>query len=305
MDRPHFGHRAITSEKCGTFKMYPACIHPIDLMGDTLQVLSANWGRIQFGYISNVSSMFRPGQIGVPWQGTFKMYPAYTHWAHWSHLLSVLPMYPVCAWWVFGSLSPVIAWEYLEATYGKPGIAATYKELKVAMDIVIPGNADPTLAIDTILVGFTRMAASKCAVPPHLQAMILISKLPYQMSALVQSICQTDNIEDLKTDDIKCKAILAWEQRSPVQGQNNRQQSACRLSAVQRPGPPPQFQQQQQPQQEEQDQGQGQRGGWQGGWRGGRGCGGRGMYRGTRAGKNKNQQEQARPIECQGHSGLI
>jgi len=76
------------------------------------------------------------------------------------------------------------------ATYGKPGIAATYKELKVAMVIVIPGNADPTLAIDTILVGFTRMAASKCAVPPHLQAMILVSKLPYQMSALVQSIAK-------------------------------------------------------------------------------------------------------------------
>jgi len=35
------------------------------------------------------------------------MCPAYTHWAHWSHLLSVLPMYPVCAWWIFGSLSPV------------------------------------------------------------------------------------------------------------------------------------------------------------------------------------------------------
>jgi len=96
-----------------------------------------------------------------------------------------------------------IAWEYLDATYGKPGIATTYKELKATMNVVIPGNADPTLAIDTILIGFTRMAASKCAVPPHLQAMILVSKLPYQMSALVQSICQTDSIEDLKTDDIK------------------------------------------------------------------------------------------------------
>ena len=105
-----------------------------------------------------------------------------------------------------------IAWEYLEATYGKPGITATYKELKATMDVVIPGNADPTLAIDTILIGFTRMAASKCAVPPHLQAMILVSKLPYQMSALVQSICQTDSIEDLKTNDIKRKAILAWEE---------------------------------------------------------------------------------------------
>jgi len=194
-----------------------------------------------------------------------------------------------------------VAWEYLDATYGKPGIAATYKELKATMGIVIPGNADPTLAIDTILIGFTRMAASKCAVPPHLQAMILVSKLPYQMSALVQSICQTDNIEDLKTDDIKCKAILAWEQRGPTQTQNNRpfhQQppAAKKISTVQRSGPPPSFQQQQQqPQQEEQEQrNQNQRGGWRGG-RGGRG----GTFRGTRAGKNKqNQQQQAaRPIE--------
>jgi len=72
-----------------------------------------------------------------------------------------------------------LAWEFLETTYGKPGIAATYKELKATMDVIIPGNADPTLAIDTILIGFTRMAASKCPVPPHLQAMILVSKLPY------------------------------------------------------------------------------------------------------------------------------
>ena len=155
-----------------------------------------------------------------------------------------------------------IAWEYLEATYGKPGIAATYKELKTTMEVIIPGNADPTLAIDTILIGFTRMAASKCALPPHLQAMILISKLPYQMSALVQSICQTDNIEDLKTDDIKRKAILAWEQRGPTQTQNSRPfqqqqpQATKKISAIQRSGPPPSFQQQQQqPQQEEQHQG--------------------------------------------------
>ena len=138
-----------------------------------------------------------------------------------------------------------LAWKFLETTYGKPGIVATYKELKATMDVIIPRNADPTLAIDTILIGFTRMAASKCAVPPHLQAMILVSKLPYQMSALVQSICQTDSIEDLTTDDIKRKAILAWEQRSPVQNQNNRSfqqpQATKKISAVQRSGPPHQF----------------------------------------------------------------
>jgi len=191
-----------------------------------------------------------------------------------------------------------LAWEYLEKTYGKPGIAATYKELKGAMDVVIPRNTDPTLTIDTILIGFTRMAASKCAIPPHLQAMILVSKLPYQMTALVQSICQTDNIEDLTTDDIKHKAILAWEQCSPVQNNRPQQpQAARKISAVQHSGPPPSFQQQQQqPQQEE--QGQGNQNSQQGSWRGGQGGRG-GTFRGTRAGKNKqNQQQQAaRPIE--------
>ena len=40
-----------------------------------------------------------------------------------------------------------IAWEYLEATYGKPGIAATYKELKTTMDVIIVelGKFDPPL----------------------------------------------------------------------------------------------------------------------------------------------------------------
>jgi len=192
-----------------------------------------------------------------------------------------------------------LAWEYLEKTYGKPGIAATYKELKATMDVVIPGNADPTLTINTILIGFTRMAASKCAVPPHLQAMILVSKLPYQMSALVQSICQTDDIEDLKTDDIKHKAILAWEQRSPTQNNRPQQPQATRKISASNVLVPPSFQQQQQqPQQEEQQQGNQNQNPQQGGWRGGRGGRG-GTFRGTHAGKNKqNQQQQAaRPIE--------
>jgi len=43
------------------------------------------------------------------------------------------------------------AWEFLETTYGNPGIAATYKELKAMMDVDIPGNANPTLAINVLV----------------------------------------------------------------------------------------------------------------------------------------------------------
>ena len=50
---------------------------------------------------------FSQEQIKTTFMGTFSINPAFAHWAHWSHLLSVLPMYPACAWWVFGSLSPM------------------------------------------------------------------------------------------------------------------------------------------------------------------------------------------------------
>ena len=50
---------------------------------------------------------FSQEQIKPTFMGTFSINPTFAHWAHWSHLLSVLPMYPACVWWVFGSLSPV------------------------------------------------------------------------------------------------------------------------------------------------------------------------------------------------------
>jgi len=56
---------------------------------------------------SKSNQHFSQEQIKTTFMGTFSINPTFAHWAHWSHLLSVLPMYPVCAWWIFGSLSPV------------------------------------------------------------------------------------------------------------------------------------------------------------------------------------------------------
>jgi len=56
---------------------------------------------------SKSDQQFSQEQIKITFMGTFSINPTFAHWAHWSHLLSVLPMYPACAWWVFGSLSPV------------------------------------------------------------------------------------------------------------------------------------------------------------------------------------------------------
>jgi len=77
--------------------------------------LCLKWGQsIKLGTLrshdwvhSKSDQHFSHKQIKTTFMGTFSINPTFAHWAHWSHLLSVLPMYPACAWWVFGSLSPV------------------------------------------------------------------------------------------------------------------------------------------------------------------------------------------------------
>jgi len=121
--------------------MYPNCNHPqfADQICNVSPMRSI--GRIHAGYILNVPHFsdvialcpkcgrsiklgtlrshdwvhsksdqhFSQEQIKTIFMGTFSINPTFAHWAHWSHLLSVLPMYPACAWWVLGSLSPVTA----------------------------------------------------------------------------------------------------------------------------------------------------------------------------------------------------
>jgi len=122
-----------------TFEMYPNYNHP-QFANQICNVSPMrSIGRIHAGYILNVphfsdvialcpkcgrsiklgtlrshdwvhsksDQQFSQEQIKTTFMGTFSINPTFAHWAHWSHLLSVLPMYPACAWWVFGSLSPV------------------------------------------------------------------------------------------------------------------------------------------------------------------------------------------------------
>jgi len=189
-------------------------------------------------------------------------------------------------------------WETLEKEYGKPGIAAIYQEFMGAMTTLIPNNSDPSFALEKIISHFTRMSTAKCTVPEHLKAMILISKMPSSMTTLTQLICQTDDVAKLNCKKIKKMINHSWEEKLSSHSTRPQQpQAAKKISTIQRSGPPPSFQQQQQQPQQEEHQNQGQNS-QRGGWRGGcGGCGG--PYRGTCAGKNKqNQQQQAaRPIK--------
>ena len=130
-------------------------------------------------------------------------------------------------------------WKALEAEYGNPGVSATYLKFKAALVVRIPTDSDPTLAIDEFTSYFGRLAEAGVTIEQHIQAMILMSKLPREMDNLAQIVCQVGSVKDLNS------IILSWEQRNGRNPPRNQQQ-AKKISAVQRGLNEPSFQQQQQ-----------------------------------------------------------
>ena len=162
-----------------------------------------------------------------------------------------------------------------------------FKEFKGIMDTVIPNNSDPNPAIDKILAHHARLISMKWDISSKVLAMMMLSKAPQSMEAVVQLVTQvsekplTDDAFDI--DQIVKVLRLSWETsgRSGVSRFN--QQRATKLSAVKPAGnQPPQFQYQQQ---QHGDFPQQQRGGW--GLGGGRGR----PRRGKRGGQKKAQQQ--------------
>jgi len=180
----------------------------------------------------------------------------------------------------------------LEKDYGAPGVAVIYIKFKGAMETRIPDNLDPTFALDKINAHFGRLAELDVDIPEHLQAMILLSKLPSSMDSLAQMMCQVDSPTELGLAKVRRSIILTWEQHRG--GKKNQQQpQAQRLSAVKQPQGQQTFCQQLSNQAGPSNQRQEefvQRDGQGGNWREGRG--GQGHFRGNRAGKKKQGQAQ-------------
>jgi hypothetical protein len=152
-------------------------------------------------------------------------------------------------------------WNTLKDKYGQPGITRSFLEFKGAMDTSIPGNADPSPALDKISSHFARLKDLSVEVPEIVKVMIVLSKAPPSMETVVQHIGQTEpeKWNSITLIDIIRAMSLSWETNQ----RGKSRQHANKLSAVHRgPQNAPQFQQQQQNQQ--------QRGDWQGG-QGGRG----------------------------------
>ena len=142
-------------------------------------------------------------------------------------------------------------------------------------DTPIPANSDPSLALEKITSHFGKLqeAGSEVTISNHLQALIVMAKLPSAYDSLAQIMCQIDKVSDLSLDKV-IKAIgVSWDQRNNGGGRAPRpQKNANAISGVQRGPRDTPFNQQQQ---------YGSRGG-----RGGR------RPRGRRGGQNKRGQQQ-------------
>ena len=147
------------------------------------------------------------------------------------------------------SVTAAQLWETLEANYGKPGMASIYLELKSAFNTPIPANSDPSLTLEKITSHFGKLAeaGSVVTISPHLQALIIMAKLPSTYDSLAQIMCQNDKITDLDLKKVKRAIGVSWDQRNKGAGGAGRpQKNANAISGVQRSPRDTPFNQQQQ-----------------------------------------------------------
>jgi hypothetical protein len=104
-------------------------------------------------------------------------------------------------------------WNTLKDKYGQPGITRSFLEFKGAMDTSIPGNADPSPALDKITSHFARLKDLSVEVPEIVKVMIVLSKAPPSMETVVQHIGQTEpeKWNGIALAEIIKAMCLSWE----------------------------------------------------------------------------------------------
>jgi len=104
-------------------------------------------------------------------------------------------------------------------SYGNPGVLNIYTKFKQAIEIKIPDNTDPSLAIDKFATHFGRLAENGVIIGDHLQGMMLLSKLPPSMEAIARLMCQESDIKKITILVVRRAILMGWEQRSGAKNQ--------------------------------------------------------------------------------------
>jgi hypothetical protein len=152
---------------------------------------------------------------------------------------------------------PSTLWVELKKRYSNPGVVTAFVCFKTIIDTQIPGNADPSPALDKIMSHIVQLREMKWDISDRIIAMILLSKASQSMESLVQLIAAKISESEDNQDIEKILAVMrgSWEthRRQGAKGKQNTQQSNKLSTVKEYPGQPPQFQQQQQQQRRDED----------------------------------------------------
>ena len=123
-------------------------------------------------------------------------------------------------------------WDTLAKTYGVPGPSMAYVELRKAINIVVPDNANPTPAVNAMIAHFSRLGEMSFEIPKRVQCLILLARLSSTMDYIVQRSNGMDSDEWDKMEPATLRG-LHWEQCSGKKPQQQ-QQKAQKITAVKR-----------------------------------------------------------------------
>ena len=162
-----------------------------------------------------------------------------------------------------------------------------FSEFKGFMETTIPNGQDPGPALHKIQSHFLNLKKMDWEVPIKIQGMIMLSKAPPSMEAVIQPFSQMLKNTGTKESDLEPEKVAAamrtsWETNQQA-GRCKNQQQVNKISAVKpAQNSPPNFQQQQQPQQQQRGDGDAR---------------GRGRGRRRKRGGKRNAQQQLQPVE--------
>ena len=107
-------------------------------------------------------------------------------------------------------------WDNLAKTYRVPGPSMAYVELRKAISIVVPNNADPTPAVNAMIAHFSRLGEMDFEIPKKIQCLILLAQLPSAMDYIVQRSngMATKEWDEMEPATLRSLVLLHWEQRS-------------------------------------------------------------------------------------------
>src|SRR5277367_1546925 len=131
-------------------------------------------------------------------------------------------------------------WASLRATFGTPGIAATFADFNQVQNIKISGNQNPQVEIERMHTLLERLRANGVILADYVQRMILLGAIPLKWDHVAAMYLQnTPNIAGVTFATVRT-AIMAEFERVACPSAH----VADKISAVKRKGKSPTFQEQ-------------------------------------------------------------